>query len=403
MSDRAARRREARNGISPISGLWLSNAPWAATGYGTQTAQVVSRMKNDGHNIAVAANYGLEATNTDWNGVEVYPKGFDPYSNDVVAAYYADWTRQHPNGKPYLFTLYDTWVFKAPAFDELPTASWVPIDHLPVPSEVAKFCSKPNVRPIAMSKYGASQLTRAGIDNVYIPHAIETDVMKPTKSLQMANGVRNSNQLMGIDAGKFIVGIVNANKGISPNRKAFGEQLLAFSIFAENKPDAILYLHTDRHGAMGGINFDTLAKACGLTPEQYVFVNQYQNRMGIPNDVLACIYTGLDVLLAPTYGEGFGITVIDAQACGTPVIVNNFTAQPELVGDGWIVNGQPLWDAAQSAWFNVPNVQDIVRSLEAAYERKGAGKSDQARKFVVDNYDADTVYADMWQPFLGAL
>jgi glycosyltransferase involved in cell wall biosynthesis len=254
-----------------------------------------------------------------------------------------------------------------------------------------------------MSKFGSDQLTRLGIDNTYIPHAIETGVMKPTHKIETGNGTRTSKQLMGIDEGKFVVGVVNANKGVSPNRKAFGEQLLAFSIFAADKPDAVLYLHTERSGGMGGIAFDPLVHACGLKPEQVVFVNQYQNRMGIPNDVLACIYTGFDVLLAATYGEGFGITVIDAQACGTPVIVNDFTAQPELVGDGWKVKGQPLWDAAQSAWFNVPNVQDIVSALNAAYERRGDRKSTQARDFVVQNYDADVVYETMWRPFLASL
>jgi glycosyltransferase involved in cell wall biosynthesis len=403
MSDRAERRRVARNGVTPLAGLWLSNAPWAATGYGTQTAQVVSRMAADGHRMAVGANYGLEATNTDWNGIEVYPKGFDPYSNDVVAAYYADWKRQHPDVKPQLFTLYDTWVFKAPAFDELPVASWVPIDHTPVPPSVAAYCSKPNVTPIAMSMFGSEQLTRLGIKNTYIPHAIETSVMKPTHQIETGNGTRTSKQLMGVDEGKFVVGVVNANKGVSPNRKAFGEQLLAFSIFAADKPDAVLYMHAERSASMGGIAFDTLIHACGLKPEQVVFVNQYQNRMGIPSDVLACIYTGFDVLLAATYGEGFGITVIDAQACGTPVIVNNFTAQPELVGDGWKVNGQPLWDAAQSAWFNVPNIESIVNALNQSYERRGEGKSAQARKYIEDNYDADVVYENMWRPFLASL
>jgi len=29
--------------------LWVSNAPWAGTGYGTQCAQVVGRIAGDGH------------------------------------------------------------------------------------------------------------------------------------------------------------------------------------------------------------------------------------------------------------------------------------------------------------------------------------------------------------------
>ena len=40
--------------------LWASNAPWAPSGYGAQTLQVVKRLKAAGHDIAVAANYGLQ-------------------------------------------------------------------------------------------------------------------------------------------------------------------------------------------------------------------------------------------------------------------------------------------------------------------------------------------------------
>ena len=400
--DRAARRRAARNG-NMIAGTWFSNAAWAQTGYGTQTRQVVSRMIADGHHIAVTANYGLEATMTEWEGITHFPRGFDPYSNDVVSAYHADWCRQYEGDRNPLFTLYDVWVLKNPRLDELQIVSWVPIDHMPAPKNVAAFCAKPNVTPVAMSKFGSEQLTRVGIDNVYIPHAIETHIMKPTARIETANGWRTGRQIMTVPDDAFVVGIVNANKGVSPNRKAFGEQLLAFSIFAKDKPDAVLYLHTEKTGGMGGINFDTLIEAVDLKPEQFVFVNQYQMRMGIPEDVFAAIYTGIDVLLAATYGEGFGITVIDAQSCGTPVIVNNFSAQPELIGDGWKVGGQPLWDASQSAWFNVPNVQDMVTALNEAYERKGDGKSDTARAFIVENYDADTVFENAWRPLLETL
>jgi glycosyltransferase involved in cell wall biosynthesis len=111
----------------------------------------------------------------------------------------------------------------------------------------------------------------------------------------------------------------------------------------------------------------------------------------------------MDVLLAPTLGEGFGITVIDAQACGVPVIVSDFSAQPELVGHGWKVRGQPLWDATQDAWFQTPSVAGIVDALNESYQQRTNKPSKVARGFVVDNYDADKVYSNMWRPFLASL
>jgi len=401
--NRAEKRRRNRNGVAPIAGLWVSNAAWSPTGYGTQTKQVVSRMIKDGHPVAVAANYGLEATMSAWEGIEHFPRGYDPYSNDMVHPYFIDWSKQHPDHRHYVFTLYDVWVFNHPRWDELPVVSWVPVDHMPIPEKVGAFIKKPNVNPVAMSKYGSGLMTKAGIDHYYIPHGIETSIMKPTAQVSDDVGnVRTGRQLMQVDDDQFVVGVVNANKGTAPIRKAFGEQLLAFSIFAERHDDAVIYMHTERFGGMGGIPLDPLINAVGLDESRVKFVNQYQNRIGISDEVLAVIYTGMDVLLAPTLGEGFGITVADAQACTTPVIVNDFSAQPELVGDGWKVRGQPLWDASQNAWFNTPAVEDIVHALEQAYERKGE-KSPQARKFIVDNYDADKVYADLWRPYLEML
>ena len=338
-----------------------------------------------------------------WEGIEHFPRGYDPYSNDMAHPYFVDWSKQHPDHRHYVFTLYDVWVFTHPRWDEMPTVSWVPVDHMPIPEKVAAFISKPNVNPVAMSKFGAGLMSKLDIDHVYIPHGIETSVFKPTAQVSDDVGnVRTGRQLMQTEPDQFTVGIVNANKGTSPVRKAFAEQLLAFSIFAERHDDAVLYMHTERYGGMGGIPLDPLIKAVGLDDSRVKFVNQYQNRIGMSDEVLAAIYSGMDVLLAPTLGEGFGITVAEAQACETPVIVNDFSAQPELVGDGWKVRGQPLWDAPQNAWFNVPAVEDIVRALEASYERKGQ-KSPQARKFIVENYDADKVYSELWRPFLDEL
>jgi hypothetical protein len=68
--------------------LFYSNAPWAATGYGQQTAQICKRLKEEGNNIAIHANYGLEGSSTVWNGFTVYPKGNSVYSDDVMVAHY---------------------------------------------------------------------------------------------------------------------------------------------------------------------------------------------------------------------------------------------------------------------------------------------------------------------------
>jgi len=105
------------------------------------------------------------------------------------------------------------------------------------------------------------------------------------------------------------------------------------------------------------------------------------------------------VLLSASAGEGFGLPVLEAQACGTPVIVSDFSAQPELVGDGWIVEVQPQWNPTQLGWFCTPLVKSIVEALEAAYERPRGVVSQDAVKFAQD-YQADKVFDEGWVPLL---
>jgi hypothetical protein len=56
----------------------------------------------------------------------------------------------------------------------------------------------------------------------------------------------------------------SANKGRTPPRKSWGENLLAFGVFASEHPDAILYLHTDETAALGGVNLHRLIAGCGI-------------------------------------------------------------------------------------------------------------------------------------------
>lgn len=381
---------------APYAVQWWSNAPWAATGYGVQTAQVVERLQRDGYLTSVSNNYGLEATSFDWHGVTVYPRGFDAYSQDVIVAHWEDWQRQ--TGQPtVLVTLYDTWVLKNPRLAQIPViASWVPIDHQPAPVDVLGWCAQPNVVPVAMAEFGQRMLRDAGIDCEYVPHGIDCNVLKPTADL---NGV-SGRQLMKAPADAFVVAMNAANKGVMPNRKRFAEQFLAVAELQRRHADVWLYVHTDELGGAGGINLAALAEATGVDTSRVTYPAQYSYRMGIPPEGLAAIYTAADVLVACSAGEGFGIPVVEAQACGTRVVVSDFTAQPELVGDGWTVAGQPDWDPMQKAWFFTPHIGAIVEALEDAYNHPG--HSAKAVEFA-RRYDNDVVYNEHWRPVLDRL
>lgn len=54
----------------------------------------------------------------------------------------------------------------------------------------------------------------------------------------------------------------------------------------------------------------------------------------IPNTDLPALYNGAFAFLYPSLRESFGIPMLEAMACGTPVIAGNTSAMPEIAGEG---------------------------------------------------------------------
>jgi glycosyltransferase involved in cell wall biosynthesis len=50
-------------------------------------------------------------------------------------------------------------------------------------------------------------------------------------------------------------------------------------------------------------------------------------------EALPSLYRGARVLLLPSLAEGFGLTALEAMACGTPVLTSSCSSMPEVVGD----------------------------------------------------------------------
>lgn len=380
-----------------MKALIHSNAPWVGTGYGQQTEQLAKRMLADGHEVTVSAFFGLSGTSMVWDGIRVLPGGYDAFGNDVLEAHALRAFDRDPHGG-WVLTLTDVWTLRAPSLRDLKIASWVPIDHAPVPPEVLAFFRRTSAVPIAMSLFGQEQMAAVGLPSLYAPHGIDTAVFQPTDTL----GSKPARKALGLPDDAFVVLINSANKGASPPRKAFPQMFRAFADFARTRSDALLYLHTDTFGHADGMDLRALAIACGIEWERQVrAVDQYGYRAGLPAEVVAATYTAADVLLCTSLGEGFGIPVVEAQACGTPVIVSDFSAQPELCGAGWTVPGEPLWDHRQMAWWQVPDIGCITTALAEAYEH-AAGMGDKARAFAVQ-YDANLIYDRHWRPILERL
>lgn len=370
---------------------WYSNAPDTPTGYGSQTKQVVSRLLAEGHKVDVLANYGQIAGIRDWNGAAIWAQGHTQYSVDVideqVKVIEPDW----------IMTLYDVWVLKGALKDRADRViSWTPIDHYPVTPEVLRWAREH--RTIAMSRFGQRALAEQGVESTYIPHAVER-IFTPTES--------NIRERMQVPEDAFLVTINAANIGTTPPRKWWSGNLQAMAMLMARHDDVYLYIHTDLVRP-NGVPIPILVDALGMPKERVRKVDHMPYRCGlIGEDELARIYSASDVLLATSKGEGFGIPVVEAMACGTPAIVADFSAQPELVGDtGWRVPVQLDWDHYQASFFCEPLVHHAAAALEAAYLEHGSEAASGRRLAAIAKaaeYDADTVWEQHWRPFLAGL
>ena len=385
---------------------WYSNSITQPTGYGQQSWEVVTRMKRHGIDVASVTNYGREGVNgyveTPYGKVYEYARGMDVYSNDSTPVAHAHHISQHPDKPSMLMTLADVWILTNPDFDKFPKiASWVPLDHVSMPPAVKKWLDKPNVMPIAMAPFGMEQMAEVGIEGTYIPHAIDTHVFKPTDKIEG----QLTRRFLNLKDDDFLIVVNSANKANkSIHRKAFAELLLAFAVFRKKNPNAYLYIHTEPTGLVGGFHLPRLASACGLPMDSVLFPNPIDYRFGFEREHLAAIYTAADVVLQVSYGGGFELPVMEAQACGTRVISTAWSGPKDLVAeDGWLVQGQAFWDEAQVAWFKVPSVTSITKAIEEAYDlTKAEGShSDISRKFA-KQFDAEKVWLEKWVPFLKA-
>ena len=377
----------------------VSNTPYSATGYGTQAGYLVDRFTRHGLRTAVQSNYGLEGQfdkiRTPHGDVMHYPKGFKPYSDDVINLWHDDWKSKNPGLKSALMTLYDVWVYDQLEFDD-PIFAYVPIDHVTMPPLVHKFLLRDNVTPVTMSEHGQRMLESRDIASVYAPHSVDTKVFTPTHHI---DGVA-TREFMGVKDDQFLVSIVAANKsnGIL-HRKSLVEQIMAFSIFKQTNKDAVLYLHMEGSKVFGGFNIPVITKALGLTDKDVIMANSTMLRVGYPQEQLAAFYTASDVVMNATMGEGFGVTSIEAQACGTRLITSNWTASMDLAGpDSFLVDGQPFWDEPQSSFYQLPLIPSIANALQLAHDAP-RGVSLESIKFA-KQFDTEKVWSKYWMPIL---
>jgi glycosyltransferase involved in cell wall biosynthesis len=83
----------------------------------------------------------------------------------------------------------------------------------------------------------------------------------------------------------------------------------------------------------------------------------------LPRQDLLALLTGAAVFALPSQYEGFGLPDLEALACGTPVVVSDGGALPEIVGEAGFIVADPSPETLSAALLRVLRDELIARRL----------------------------------------
>ncbi len=192
-------------------------------------------------------------------------------------------------------------------------------------------------RVLGYGAWGAQVLSDSiGRKVDWIPHGINLDVWQPRDK-------KASRMAIGSKGDQPIIGCVMSNQ----TRKDWG---LAFAI-ANQLQDYRFWFHVD--ALVRDFRWDMRALIGDYDMDQSRLLVTMSGSMS--DDELSYYYSGCDLTMLPSLGEGFGFPIVESLACGVPCIHGNYAGGVEYVPrKEWLV--EPV------AW-RVEGLQNCVRPV----------------------------------------
>lgn len=124
------------------------------------------------------------------------------------------------------------------------------------------------------------------------------------------------------------------------------------------KPNKNLDLLIEAFSRVSQTSINLQLVVVAKTDSRYSSAANLTKQLGLKNVVfldyveeadLPALYSAATMLTLPSLHEGFGFPVVEAMACGTPVIASNVTSLPEVVGHaGILVDPRSVQDLADA-------------------------------------------------------
>ena len=266
---------------------------------------------------------------------------------------------------------------------DMPAWCYVPIEGVGLPPSWAKLWDR--IKPIAMTRFGAEQIAEVtGEVPPMVYHGIDPASfweVSPHRPLEFRVGAKTVRLSSKHDCRTFLgwptaaTILFRADRHMP--RKAYPAMLRQVAPVLARHPDVLLFIHC-RTIDQGGNLWHESSKYPDFIRDRIGSTGLHDKQGGAPRQVLMAMYNAADIYLS-TSAEGFGLTVAESLACGTPAVALDYSSLPEVVGPaGILVKDYALIDNVYSYFWAIPKGtgfgEAVERLVQDPTERRRLGK-----------------------------
>lgn len=256
------------------------------------------------------------------------------------------------------------WVAKLPNKSKFKWMSWLPIDGAPIPASWIDTLK--TVDMIAcVTEWSKEVVYRKSpelLDTLFVlRHGVDNKIFYPVTSIEEKMEIKDK---LGFKKEVPIIGCVARNcqrKNLPVLLAAFKKYLSSYVICNNrecpptyhdepkcghcggdvvwHKPPkdlTALYLHTEQNSKFGW-DLDEMTYEMGLNQITTFPDSMTEAGMGDTEERLAMLYRAMDLFVMPTTAEGFCLPILEAMACGIPVIATDYSGHVEFASGSSIL------------------------------------------------------------------
>lgn len=316
----------------------------APTGYATSSKQLLISLDRQDVDVRLAYLYGTDFSEKPSGDPRIEQMRHRPKDTSLVQVVYNQCDAFHKNSGSYrigfsmleVTGIPDDWVAQCNLMDEV----WVPSRF-----NVETFRNSGVTRPIHV-----------------IPLGVDPDYFHPQ-----------------IKARRFSEKFTFLSVFEWGERKAPEVLLRAFCAAFTDKDDVVLVLKTDNRD--GDVNVAQQIASLNLPRNAPKIVLLYNQEL--PGYQLGSLYRAADCFVTATRGEGWGMPILEAMACGLPTIATAWSAQTEFLRDDlcYPVRVARLIPAVAKCPYYVgyewadPDMEHLVHQLRYVYEHRDEARA----------------------------